>query len=260
MVVTKRDAEGNLIGTYCTECAWDIKGKAKHVYRQMDHRCKVPSNTTITKESAIALQKELASIQSHLNSFAAPSAVVEFLRDDVPALLKSYLTLLAGNEALRGGLEVAIKVGDRHREERDQARHKINNLRGEVGSLRDTLKHRKLALDALHYVWCSGGCDGGVHQYSDEPLTAEIVAEAVRNTERLVQWYINHAGSQLDKPSPMEKYQKAWGTARKRICEALWGKEEGVPGPMPDASAEERKPGEPRVTLRDPHSKGDLPV
>jgi hypothetical protein len=62
----------------------------------------------------------------------------------------------------------------------------------EVQYLQMTLRHKNLALDALHYVWCSGGCPGGVHRFGEHPpLTQEIVDEAKRNTLRLEQWWMN---------------------------------------------------------------------
>lgn len=44
-------------------------------------------------------------------------------------------------------------------------------------------------MDALHYVWCNGGCPGGVHRWQEDSVTEEIVNLAVRNTDRLVQWW-----------------------------------------------------------------------
>lgn len=56
--------------------------------------------------------------------------------------------------------------------------------------LKDEALHRKnLELDALHFVWCSGGCDGGVHRWVDERLTEETVIEAERNTKRLREYW-----------------------------------------------------------------------
>jgi hypothetical protein len=52
------------------------------------------------------------------------------------------------------------------------------------------IKERNLALDALHWVWCSGGCHKGTHRFgSEEPITAEHVVVAERNTKRLREWF-----------------------------------------------------------------------
>lgn len=57
---------------------------------------------------------------------------------------------------------------------------------------------RNLALDALGYVWCSGGCETGVRRYgARRPLTEAVVREAVRNTERLVCWWNNSGARAL---------------------------------------------------------------
>lgn len=51
------------------------------------------------------------------------------------------------------------------------------------------LARKNKDLDALHFVWCDGGCPNGVHRYSDVRLTEELVARAERNTKRLRSWY-----------------------------------------------------------------------
>ena len=61
--------------------------------------------------------------------------------------------------------------------------HARNQAR-EIASLLDAVRRKNLQLDALHYVWCSGACEGGSHRHGGE-LTREIVEEAERNTRRL---------------------------------------------------------------------------
>ena len=58
--------------------------------------------------------------------------------------------------------------------------------------LENALHKKNLQLDALHYVWCSGGCLNGVHKFTPGNITAEIVDLAVKNTSRLVKWWKNH--------------------------------------------------------------------
>ena len=66
---------------------------------------------------------------------------------------------------------------------------------------------RNVQLDALHFVWCSGGCYMGVHRFGDcdRPLTEETVIEAERNTVRMRQWWnanrwrVEHGGTAKDK-------------------------------------------------------------
>lgn len=71
-------------------------------------------------------------------------------------------------------------------------RAEIKRLQEQVRELRRVLtytneeNHRKnLMLDAAHYVWCDGGCAGGIHRWTPGPLTQETVDCAVRQTERL---------------------------------------------------------------------------
>lgn len=80
-------------------------------------------------------------------------------------------------------------------DENADLRRQLAKAKGRARQLEDNLAKKNRELDALHYVWCSGGCEGGVHRHFDKELTAKTVASAVRNTDRLVQWYINHAGS-----------------------------------------------------------------
>lgn len=90
------------------------------------------------------------------------------------------------------------------REARDDTKE-VERLRAEVAKLRDQLtfqresnEKRNRELDALHYVWCNGGCEKGVHRYGEHPpLTDEIVTEAIRNTNRLISWHGNHKFKEL---------------------------------------------------------------
>ena len=70
---------------------------------------------------------------------------------------------------------------------------RCKKLRRELNDSRKNNEERNRALDALHYVWCSGGCEGGTHRYQGTPddVTEEVVAEAERNTARLRTWWTN---------------------------------------------------------------------
>ena len=37
----------------------------------------------------------------------------------------------------------------------------VESLRRQVTMLNETLHRKNIMLDALHYVWCDGGCGGG---------------------------------------------------------------------------------------------------
>jgi hypothetical protein len=68
---------------------------------------------------------------------------------------------------------------------------KIANQKLQLAYLNDSLRQKNLALDALHYVWCDGGCDKGVHRWSPDVITKELVQEAKINTNRLISWHNN---------------------------------------------------------------------
>lgn len=73
----------------------------------------------------------------------------------------------------------------------------VKKLRTEIRKMQLTAERRNRDLDALHLVWCDGGCETGVHRFDGEgpeAITQEIVDAAVRNTERLVRWWENRKG------------------------------------------------------------------
>jgi len=71
----------------------------------------------------------------------------------------------------------------------------IRNQKRLITHIQGTLEEKNKMLDALHYVWCDGGCVGGVHRYkemSNIPLTEETVRKAESNTYRLRMWFVNN--------------------------------------------------------------------
>lgn len=88
-------------------------------------------------------------------------------------------------------------------------KEKIERLKAEVKQLNECLRRKNIALDAMHWVWCSGGCNGGVNRYIPEELTEEMVLAAEKNTCRLRKWYENHEfKNKWAKMTPEEK--AAW--------------------------------------------------
>lgn len=72
---------------------------------------------------------------------------------------------------------------------------KNTKLKRALTNARQSNEQRNRELDALHYVWCDGGCEGGVHRYDEQgpgAVTLDVVTAAIRNTERLVSWFVNH--------------------------------------------------------------------
>lgn len=74
-------------------------------------------------------------------------------------------------------------------EELERLKAKNRNQAQQITTLQETLRKKNLELDALHFVWCSGGCTMGVHRFSDVRLTEEMIKIAERNTKRLRAWY-----------------------------------------------------------------------
>lgn len=67
----------------------------------------------------------------------------------------------------------------------------IQKLRKEIRQMQKAAERRNQELDAMHWVWCDGGCETGVHRFDGkgpEAITEEIVAQAERNTARLKRW------------------------------------------------------------------------
>jgi hypothetical protein len=71
----------------------------------------------------------------------------------------------------------------------EASRERIARLRAEIRQMQAAAERRNRELDALHLVWCDGGCPSGVHRWSDLVVTEELVAAAERNARRLRRWY-----------------------------------------------------------------------
>lgn len=75
----------------------------------------------------------------------------------------------------------------------DMSRLEAENreLRRQLRFANERNHERNVQLDALHFVWCDGGCYFGVHRFGDcdRPLTEETVLAAERNTARLRKWW-----------------------------------------------------------------------
>ena len=69
----------------------------------------------------------------------------------------------------------------------------VRKLKRELTQARENNEARNRELDALHYIWCDGGCQGGAHRYCGSPndITEEVVKSAERNTMRLRRWFVN---------------------------------------------------------------------
>lgn len=66
---------------------------------------------------------------------------------------------------------------------------KCRSLARQVGQKDDALHAKNVALDALGWVWCDGACPSGVHRFTDETVTLEMVEAAERQARRLRKWW-----------------------------------------------------------------------
>ena len=101
---------------------------------------------------------------------------------------------------------------------------KIRVLRDQLTFQSESNYIRNQQLDALHMVWCDGGCPSGVHRYQRRPLTPEVVAEAVINTCRLVSWYVSNKGRQFyeEKTGTLqERWKKAYENIEQLVAKAI---------------------------------------
>ncbi len=80
-------------------------------------------------------------------------------------------------------------------EDKDRVRlleRKLKRVKEELTYLECKLHIKNKELDAMHYVWCDGGCETGTHRWVKELITEDIVKRAERNTRRLRSWYGNN--------------------------------------------------------------------
>ena len=81
---------------------------------------------------------------------------------------------------------------DKYKANRDEQAEQLAATKAELAHAQYNNRTRNLELDGLHYVWCDGGCRGGIHRFGEHPpLTQEMVELAVRNTNRLLRWFVN---------------------------------------------------------------------
>jgi len=111
-----------------------------------------------------------------------PQGAERYMRDHADAKeLWRYREALAGET---GSMREAIKqLGALRIKVKEQART-IKNMQ-EIATLRNR------QMEAMHMVWCNGGCAGGVGDR--ENLTRDKVVEVVRYADRLTAWWNNRA-------------------------------------------------------------------
>jgi hypothetical protein len=97
----------------------------------------------------------------------------------------------------------------------DDLSRQVQVLRAEVRRMQIVLERKNQMLDALHYVWCDGGCPSGVHRWDDALITEDLVRSAERNARRLRRWYeIVRWRSRLPGADSWQKKRWARATAK----------------------------------------------
>jgi uncharacterized coiled-coil protein SlyX len=109
--------------------------------------------------------------------------MAQYFEVEPEKLLEFFETIRETDQELSG------RVANQGKE-LDALNKKIVKQARELTTKEQAIKERNIALDALHWVWCSGGCHKGTHRFgSEEPITAEHIAVAERNTKRLREWF-----------------------------------------------------------------------
>lgn len=87
----------------------------------------------------------------------------------------------------------------------DKLNYKIEELKRQLTMQSDRNHQRNVELDALRYVWCDGGCPGGVHRWTPGEFTDEIIEAAIRNTNRMIRYHGNKKFRELRRKNEIEK-------------------------------------------------------
>jgi hypothetical protein len=90
--------------------------------------------------------------------------------------------------------------------------------------MREVLERKNRDLDALHFVWCDGGCESGVQRYVGDKLeiTEELIEKGEANLFRLRTWLTNYKFRNLSdhKKSAYFKSFKYW--LRRKLYKWYW--------------------------------------
>ncbi|NUP13778.1 MAG: hypothetical protein HOW73_47690 [Polyangiaceae bacterium] len=89
----------------------------------------------------------------------------------------------------RNALRPLIEEVRRLRAENERLQKKTKRQAQTLSWQRECLEKKNVALDAMYWVWCSGGCEKGVRRWAGgkSEVTEEVVAAAESNTVRLRQ-------------------------------------------------------------------------
>lgn len=101
-------------------------------------------------------------------------------------------------------------------EEISALRERLRRQGSAMRQMQEAAQRKNRELDALHLVWCDGGCPSGVHRFQggEVLVTEELVKTAERNTGRLRCWYeAVRFRSETYGPDPADPSRQFPGTA-----------------------------------------------
>jgi hypothetical protein len=102
---------------------------------------------------------------------------------------------------LEEALKLQAPVDATWKEECARLQTQVKTLRADITEKRVALERKNRELDSLHFVWCNGGCGGGVHRFDGkgpDGLNEETVRAAVHNVNRMVTYFNNAEFRHLD--------------------------------------------------------------
>jgi hypothetical protein len=105
-------------------------------------------------------------------------------------------------------LPPAIKTVTIPLDELENLKRKNRQQARQIELLTTKMREKTLDLDALTFVWCTGGCPGGVHRFSDTRLTEEMIQRAERNVQRMRSWYNTVKWRLTSMPTQSEWHKK----------------------------------------------------
>lgn len=164
--------------------------EAKYPQRPQEYEQKVLA----VLEAAVAWLDAYDAVQACNEPLRSRSAIEAYEEHE-----KARRTLRDAVFAAAAAVRDFVSPHERHTAmalENERLRAQVAQLRYELNDARICAERRNRDLDALHLVWCNGGCTGGVHRYCGRPedVTEAVVEAAERNTARLREWWTNYHG------------------------------------------------------------------
>jgi hypothetical protein len=154
---------------------------------------------TAVEEGLITISGTEEGLQRFVEAFILKLRT-KHIKMDIPGIYQNngYSTPFRFRIILVENLDASPpKYEDKIKNQADKIKELETVLRGQRHQLKvlnDSLRKKNLMLDALHYVWCDGGCEGGVHRFEEMeniPLTEDIVRKAEYMALRLRTWFTN---------------------------------------------------------------------